>query len=849
MTTIKTKKRRFIIGAALCAAFLLLILSGILVLYLRRKADNMDILQNYRLSYSEADAASADMLKQLCLDKLQLKLRQAADSSHLFLKLAGSEAEAESCGFSLQGLEDKGFLIVHQGNTLYLLSKSQEGLRRACFQLVYGLTDEDGTLLLALDQRYTDVGSEVYNEILIDDTPIGNYSVALSGDVPISLGWDFIYYISQACGSLPAFGSADTDSPLFRLQLDASLPEGSYRLEGSGGSITITGAEADGLTEGIRQFANTYLGWKFTGTDREALSGFSRDIRISSEIYSEENPWMEEREAIITLWNVNYSRGIFLNNSTSLKNDIMSFSEEQLYEYVKMLKYCGFTGIQVTDMCSAWAGAGGYEYVHERLRILADAAHSLDMKFTLWVWGAEFTGYGWVDNSVTYSSEGYEFAYENPEVVAAFEKYYSIYAELADCCDRVIAHYYDPGQLTHSEDVAYFARMLAEKFRAVNPDVDFGISCWIDYFDKNEFIRQLGNNITLYENGHHDDLNDYVDFRGFCAANGCRLGTWAWNTCEMEIDQLAQMNFNPHIIRSVYQSAMQYDEIMKPEYWSEMDSYHVLNVFSLYCAGQLLIDPSRQPEELTYEVALAAVGSEYADAFADILKLIEDARSGESWDTYWWGSESYILKSDDYPAEDILARCERLIPLLQEMIDSELQANTLPLPLELTDVLQLIMPHLRQIEAYAEFRIGFGQAGELLAAGADPEEIQLKINSISTPISEYNTVTGAWGQIEARAQQELIYDFCTENNLDVPLDATFERERKFRIYSEFIMNQKGKQYPVYHYAPHYQNGAAYGNETTIRLVNELVEEGLLTLDETTYGVCLTDWEHYAYAFN
>lgn len=849
MTTKPKKRNRFIISAALSAAFLLLILAGILALYLRRKADNLDILQNYRLSYSETAADSADMLKQLCLDKLQLKLRPASDSSHLFLKLAGSEAEAESLGFSLQGFEDKGFLIVHQGNTLYLLSKTSEGLSRACFQLVYGLTDEDGKLLLALDERYADIGSGIYNEIIIDDTPIENYTVAVSKDVPLSCGWDFIYYISQAGGGVPDISSADTDSPSVLLQLDSSLPEDTYKLEGSDGSITITGGETGALAEGIYQFANTYLGWRYAGTDREALSGFSGDIRISSDIYSEENPWIEEREAIITLWNINYSRGIFLNNSTSLKNDIMSFSEEQLYEYVKMLKYCGFTGIQVTDMCSAWSGAGSYEYVHERIRILADAAHSLDMKFTLWVWGAEFTGYGWVDNSVTYSSVGYEFAYQNPEVIATFEKYYSIYAELADCCDRVIAHYYDPGQLTYSEDVAYFARMLAEKFRAVNPDIDFGISCWVDNFDKNEFIRQLGNNITLYENGHHDNLNDYVDFRSFCVRSGCRLGTWAWNTCEMEIDQLAQMNFNPHIIQSVYQSAMQYDEIMKPQYWSEMDSYHVLNVFSLYCAGQLLIDPSRQPEDLTYEVALAAVGSEYADAFADILELIEDARSGESWDTYWWSSEDYILKSADYPAEDILTRCEKAIPLLQEMIDSGLQANTLPLPLELTDVLQLIMPHLQQIKAYAEFRVGFAQAEDMLAEGAAPADIQAQINAISTPISEYNTIIGAWGQIEARAQQELLYEFCTENNLEMPLDATLERESKFRIYSEFITNQKGKQYPVYLYAPYYQYGLAYGSETTTRLINELVEEGLLTLDETTQGVCLTDWEHYAYSFN
>lgn len=132
----------------------------------------------------------------------------------------------------------------------------------------------------------------------------------------------------------------------------------------------------------------------------------------------------------------------------ALNSEVLSFSDDQLYQYIKTMKYCGFTGIQVTDMCSAWAAYGGPEFVHERLRYMADVSHSLDMKFTLWVWAAEFTGYGWVDNMVSYYDKDLsEFAYENPQALATFDKYYSIYAELADCSDRVIAHFHDSGNL------------------------------------------------------------------------------------------------------------------------------------------------------------------------------------------------------------------------------------------------------------------------------------------------------------------------------------------------------------------------------------------------------------------
>ena len=846
--TKKARQNRYLI---ILGIFVLLftVLSVFLVIRQRRMMNDIELLKNYRICYTEGNTDVADLLNRLCLDKLQIKMRQASEYSHLFLKLSADESEAVGFGFSLQELDEKGFLIVHHGNTLYLFSKTEEGLQRACFSLVYQLTDENGKLLLDLDERYVDTGSEVYNEILIGNISIDHYSVICSENVPRSFGCDMQYYITQSCGITPAPEEKASDSPFLLLEIDGTLDTGSYKIDGSEGNITISGADEDALYDGICIFANTYLNRMYAGTSREMSGNHSGTLYIPAEISNTESPWMEEREAIVTLWNIHYSRGVFYNNSTSLKNDIMSFSDEQLYEYVRMLKYCGFTGIQVTDMCSAWAGAGSYEYVHERLRILADAAHSLDMNFTLWVWGAEFTGYGWIDNSVTYSSGEYDYAYQNPAVLATFEKYYSIYAELADCCDRVIAHYYDPGQLSESADIAYFAKMLADKFLTVNPNIDFGISCWVDKYDKSTFVRALGNQITLYESGHHDNLEEYNAFRTFCAENNCRLGTWAWNTCEMEIDQLAQMNYNPHIIQSVYQDSAKYDDIQKPQYWSEMDSYHVLNVFSLYCAGQLLIDPNRDVDELTYEISLAAVGKEYARDFVDILELIEDARSGESWDTYWWNSANYILKSNEYPAEELLTRCDKAINVLQEMIDSELQANTLPLPLELKEVLQLMMPHIQQIRAFAEFRIGLKQAEDMILNGSSQAELQSRVDAIGTPISEYNTVIGLWGQIEARAQQELLLDFCQKNNLTMPVNPTFDRERKFRIYSDFITAQKGHSEPVYRYAPMFQYGAAYGDEVTNRLVQELIAEGLLSQNESDGSVYLTDWEHYIYSFN
>lgn len=610
------------------------------------------------------------------------------------------------------------------------------------------------------------------------------------------------------------------------------------------GEVTISAVDKEALYDGVYLFINTYLGWSKAGTEEAHISNTGSVIHVPSNV-TEEEPWIEEREAIITLWNVNWCRGIYLDNAVSVKNNIMYFTEDQLYEYVKMMKYCGFTGVQVTDMCAAWAGLGSWQAVHEKIRMLAEAAHSLDMKFTLWVWGAEFTGYGWADETVVYHTNE-DYAYNSEEALATFEKYYTIYANLADCCDRVIGHYYDPGNLHTAEEIAYFAGMLRDKFWAVDPDIDFGISCWVDAYDKNVFINELGNNITLYEQGYRDNPErQYTSFRTDIQNYGCRLGTWSWCTCEMEIDQLAQMNFNMDYIRSVYQTARNYDAIAKPEYWSEMDSYHILNVFSLYCAGQMLIDPDIPNETLLRELSVAAVGEEYAQVFAEMLDIIQDARTGSSNATFTWSNKSYILKSVEYPAQDILSRCEACIPVLQEMIDAGLESYSLPLPISLNEVLRMMMPHLQQIKSFAEFRIGFAELEAAYAGGEDAETLAVRLAEIAEPIKSYNTVVGAWGQVEARAQHEMVIEFCEQTGIEVPQNATFRANRKLHIYMQLVTFQMGKKEP--HCESTYQWNVAYGEETE-ELIDELVEEGLfIRKDDGSFY--LADWENYIYHFN
>lgn len=802
---------------------------------------------SYGLSVDSQAEGAGNVFSRVMKDYYGKAPKKAKRESGYQIRIICDDVSAQEFGYCLSDWDSNAFAFLARDSRIYLFSPTEKGVERAAVYFAHNFVAENGGVLFSEGDYYADAGTAVKDEVYVGDVPIANYTIVCPGKAVQPVGRELQYYIAQTGGGYLSV-EKKTEGPRIRLEIDKNLGQGESVLSVEDGEVTLAASSLENLYDTVYLFLDTYLGWIKTGTDQAHISNTASVIRVPAQVKAVQ-PWIREREATVVLWNVNYPRGIHLNDNVTLKNNIIDFSEDQLYEYVKMLKFCGFTGVQVTEMCSAWAGAGGYQAVHDKIRILADAAHSLDMKFTLWVWGAEFSAFSWVDPEVpnSFYTQEYPLARENPELVAVFEKYYSIYAELADCCDRVIGHYYDPGNLQNSEDIAFFGKMLRDKFKMVNPDIDFGISCWVDAYDKETLASVLGTDVTFYEGGHHDNEEDYTSFRSLIARLGVRLGTWAWNTCEMEIDQLAQMNFNMEVIRSTYQTARKYDSIVQPSYWSEMDSYHILNAFSLYCAGQLLIDPDKASEVLFEEIATAAVGPEYAGDFAEMLSIIQDARTGDSWDTYGWSNENYILKSEDYPAQQILERCDKVIPVLKEMINADLESYTLPLPISLRETLSMMLPHLLQIRRYAEFRIGLEELEEAYSRGIPTEELTEKLYEVAEPVPDYDCVMGVWGQIEARAQYEMLADFCRETGMEMPRYMEFDEGRKRYILQQIICFQRETPEPYEWASPYYQWGLAYGADETIRLVEELVQEGYLERLENG-RVRLTNWEKYTSAF-
>ena len=570
-------------------------------------------------------------------------------------------------------------------------------------------------------------------------------------------------------------------------------------------------------------------------------------------MYSFEHPWIKEREATVCTWKFDYDRGYISNSSVSLLNDFMCLSNRQLCDYAKMIKKCGFTGIQVMDICAAWRYGGGYENVHDKFKTLSKACHKIGLNFTVWCWAAEFSGHGWSEpDAVYHNADPAKPAYLDPRVHALFEKYYDIYADLAPYADRVIAHFFDPGNLTDMPSIIYFVKLLAEKFRAKNPDIKIAVDTWGCPEGYPEALVDAGmDGVMLMELPFLPiwrQEGKRASFRQSVKDLGCELGSWGWYDSDMETDQIPLMTVNGRVLKDVFaQTRKQADNVLIPSYWSETDAYHILNFFSLYAAGHLLTDPEDDPDRLLYESVCRITGQNKKDAerLLYVLEYIRDARSGDSWESYWWTEPGYVLKHGD--AKDILARSDKAITSLQELIKEPEPDDGMPFPLTRGQLYKLILPHLYQIKQYAQFRCGFEEVKRTCADGVSKEELQSKVDDLPFEIPEYNCVTGLWGQSEARCAYEQLSHFCRENGLKTPERSPSVRFAfKRRIIDRLTVEQRGKKERVWAEYTVYEGGMPDA-EFIRSLFDELTAENVLEKSGDKYS--LADRQNYRFDFS
>lgn len=572
--------------------------------------------------------------------------------------------------------------------------------------------------------------------------------------------------------------------------------------------------------------------------------------------YSTRNPWIPAREVSLCPWESDQIRGNYVNPYASLVPNIYRYSERQMDTYMNMLRQMGFTGVQFIDSCYSWARYGSPEAFHEAMIRMMKAARRAGLKVSLWVWAAFFGGHGWTDPNAVYDPQPGYTAYTDPKVHAFFEKYYNIYAELAPYVDMLIGHYFDPGMLKNNDDIIAYFKLLASKFRAVNPDVRLCMDTWGYTYGTEQGYAEalaqsnLGDCLILEQPSPAAwPGNSRAEFRSDLKKNGFQVGMWGWYTCEYETDQMAAMYVNGHVLKDRYQAIRsEADHVLHPVYWSEMDAGHLYNLYSLYSAAQLLIDPDRDPDELLREVVGMIWQGEDADTMYDTLKLIQEVRSGDRWDTYWWQQPDFRWGTGDNTSD--LRRAEDALQRVSVLAEKRnLESVSLSLPFKPWVLAKLTLPHIEQIRLLCRFKDEIRQLSALHAAGATADQLYRKMSDILKPVPDFNTWVGNFLQIEQREQYRIANEFCKKVGIPLPKNPVRRDMLRRNAIETIAMFQRGMQEPyLFNSSTISFDYLAYPKDESIELIEEMYQDGVIEhVGDGKYR--LTNWESHRFGFD
>lgn len=521
---------------------------------------------------------------------------------------------------------------------------------------------------------------------------------------------------------------------------------------------------------------------------------------VVPDMHVAESPWIRRREWTLCPWSPEFVRGVFHNPNVAKRVNVWLYSDRQVAAYVEMFDWFGFSGAQLMDTAANYAAVGSVEAYHGRLRMFLRSLRENAQDTTLWVWAAQFSGFGWVDPTVTYTPATGKTAFDDPAVRATFEKYYNGYAELAPDVDLLIAHFYDPGSLKNRADVFQYMRLLRDKFHAKNPRVQLGVDFWYAG-EEATYMQQLLDNgfkdVLFLENtmphtyppGRREALHEEARKRGL------QMGVWGWHTAEIETDQNPNMHVNAQLLSHFYRQIKNgADRIHPITYWSEMEAYHLNNIFTMYAAGQLLWNPDRDPNDLLREITEGIWGPRNGPQMLAALQLIQDVRTGPTWDTYWIFLPTYRLGTPD--AQDDLRRANDAIARLEEMKTDPAFVPKFPLPFPPATFIELTLPHLRQIRQFAEFRIEFAELQAAAKNGASKADLAKRAKAAWNPVREYSNWVGMFGPREAAVQERMLTEFAREHGIEVKPPAWMRWRDANRQLESLQNRQRGSTVPL-----------------------------------------------------
>lgn len=207
-------------------------------------------LKNFKIYRVEGSDALelTQFLMGLARQEANIRLKNTANEEENCISLLSEEGSANEYGYTVEGMGPRAFTIVRDGNYLFLLGRTDEGLKRACRYLFSNLVDEQGRLLLAEGEVYADTGKKMKDAIYIGNRPIGEYKILYGDKRAESVCRELQDFIYRTDGELVQVADLkNREGAGITLTIDSGMARGMGRTVIEKGEVLITGADMDAL--------------------------------------------------------------------------------------------------------------------------------------------------------------------------------------------------------------------------------------------------------------------------------------------------------------------------------------------------------------------------------------------------------------------------------------------------------------------------------------------------------------------------------------------------------------------------------------------------------------------------
>jgi hypothetical protein len=170
-----------------------------------------------------------------------------------------------------------------------------------------------------------------------------------------------------------------------------------------------------------------------------------------------------------------------------------------------------------------------------------------------------------------------------------------------------------------------------------------------------------------------------------------------------------------------------------------------------------------------------------------------------------------------------------------------------PLPFPPETLVEVMLPHLKQIRAFAQWRTEFDRIRAGNQGVTSKDELSRQVVESWKPVPSYDTWTGTYGQMERRSQESLIRNFAAQSGLSVSAPGWLRYDDAHSTL-QFIRTQQILRREVWRFTSSdilRDMGSNWPSQKMQDCLNKLVTDGCVErLGDDLF--CLTNWDHYSH---